>query len=318
MQRTAVPGAPAEPRGQRGGPAIMIRLAVITDEISQDFERALDVAAEYGIRSAELRGLWGANVMDLDGAARARAREILARRGFSVCGIASPLFKCHLRPEAQGGGSGPLHLARARGQEEQLALLERAIELAEYFGTNLIRIFAFWKLGAAGAPVDAATFAEIVAALEPAVRRAEAAGVVLGLENEHACILGTGVQAGMALDALPSPALRAVWDPGNAFHAGERPYPDGYAALRGRIAHVHVKDAERGPDGAPRWAMIGKGEIDYRGQFAALAADGYNGALSLETHYKAPGGDAEASSRACLDGLLQVLREAGVRVDTGG
>lgn len=44
----------------------MIRPAVITDEITQDFERALDVMLEYGCRTAELRGLWGINIMDLD------------------------------------------------------------------------------------------------------------------------------------------------------------------------------------------------------------------------------------------------------------
>jgi hypothetical protein len=42
-----------------------MRPAAITDEISQDFEHALGVLLEYGVRDAELRGLWGTNILDL-------------------------------------------------------------------------------------------------------------------------------------------------------------------------------------------------------------------------------------------------------------
>ena len=49
--------------------------AAITDEFTQEFERALDAMAECGVRVAELRGLWGTNVMDLSAEERARAAE---------------------------------------------------------------------------------------------------------------------------------------------------------------------------------------------------------------------------------------------------
>lgn len=288
----------------------MIRLGVITDEISQQFEHALDVMLEYGVREAELRGLWGTNVVELDEAARARARAALAGRGMKVCGIASPLYKCHLDPPAGDTDSGPLHLAVQRTSEEQLAILERAIALAEYFDTKLIRVFAYWKAG----ELTDELLGRIVEGLRPAVRRAEEAGVVLGLENEHACMLGTGAEAARALNAFNSPAFQSVWDPGNAFFSGERPFPEGYYAIREKLAHVHIKDAVRDPDGASRWTVVGEGEIDFAGQLAALAADDYDGVLSLETHYKAPGGNPEASSRACLEGLQRLLRESGIPV----
>jgi sugar phosphate isomerase/epimerase len=288
----------------------MIRLGVITDEISQDFEHALDVMLEYGVREAELRGLWGTNVLELDEAARARARAALSERGMRVCGIASPLYKCHLDPPAGDADAGALHLAVQRTSEEQLAILERAIALTEYFDTKLIRVFSYWKAG----ELTDQVFARIVEGLRPAVQRAEEAGVVLGLENEHACMLGTGAEAARALNALDSHAFRSVWDPGNAFFSGERPFPDGYHAVWEHLAHVHIKDAVRGPDGAARWTVVGEGEIDFQGQLSALTADGYEGVLSLETHYKEPGGSPERSSRACLEGLQRLLREVGVPV----
>jgi sugar phosphate isomerase/epimerase len=282
----------------------LIRPAVITDEISQDFEHALDVMLEFGVRHAELRGLWGANIMDLSPEQQVRAREALARRGMTVCGIASPLYKCYLLPREPGAGeAGPLHLATERTLEDQLPLLERAIELARYFQTDLIRIFAFWRQGDPTPAVQE----QIVAALLPGVRRAEEAGVVLGLENEHACFLGTGAETAPVLAAVNSPALRLVWDPGNAYMAGETPYPDGYALIRPWLRHVHIKDAAPGPDGVKRWTVVGEGVLDYPAQVAALRADGYDGLLSLETHYKAPSGDPEEASRLCLRGMLNLL-----------
>lgn len=285
----------------------MIRPAVITDEITQDFERALDVMLEYGVRDAELRGLWGTNVMDLSPEQMQRAKTALQERGMRACGIASPLYKTYLLPREGAASSGPLHLAQERSLEDQLGLLERAIELTRYFDTNLIRIFAFWHQG----DLTEEVFDKIVAALRPGVARAEEAGVVLGLENEHACFLRTGAETGRALAEINSPSLRGIWDPGNAYMAGEVPFPTGYAAMRPYLEHIHVKDARRGADGSQEWAIVGEGEIDYRGQIRALVEDGYTGLVSLETHYKAPGGDTEESSRVCLEGLLRLLREAG-------
>src|SRR5690242_13364835 len=107
----------------------MIRPAVITDEITQDFERALDVMLEYGVRNAELRGLWGTNIMDLGPEELARAKKALDDRGMRVCGIASPLYKCNLWPEDAGEEKGPLHLAVERSLDQQLTLLEHAIQV---------------------------------------------------------------------------------------------------------------------------------------------------------------------------------------------
>ena len=76
-------------------------------------------------------------------------------------------------------------------------------------------------------------------------------------------------------------------------------FRDGYAHLPlSRIAHVHAKDCTvpitcRRSGRSARWA------IDWRGQLAALARDGYRGAISLETHWKGPNGDKFQGSIIC-------------------
>lgn len=295
-----------------------MQLCAITDEISQDFEHALDVLKEYGATGAELRGLWGTNIADLSDAQAARAKEALRTRGLRVACLATPFYKCDLAPETPnlGEASGRMHLAQPRGLEQQIVLLQRCIQLAHTFETTLLRVFTFWRKEALTPELEARIVAAFAAPLEIAARE----GVTLVLENEHACYIGTGGEAARIASEIDSPYLKLVWDPGNAFYAGERPYPEGYEAVRPWLAHVHVKDArmietpDHGPQ--PQWCVIGEGEIDYAAQFAALKRDGYDGTISLETHYIPKTGSGEDGrgtpedgSRPCLAALQRFLAE---------
>ena len=280
-----------------------MKLAVITDEIDADLGHALDVMAEYGVRGAELRQVWDKNIAEAPQDYWQRAKDLLDARGMTVVGIASPFYKCAMPGVEVEGPLGPLHSASARGLGDQIALLERCMEAARFFDTKLIRTFSFWKQG----PLTPGQEETIVDAYAEPARMAESAGLTLVIENEHACCLATGAQTARVLAEIASPAVRAVWDPGNAFMAGELPFPTGYQAIQEFIAHVHVKDAVVPPGAlAPVWTVVGEGEIDWAGQLAALMHAGYAGWLSLETHY---GGHAtkEASSRACLEGLQAIL-----------
>ena len=282
-----------------------MRLSVITDEISQEFEYALDVMLEYRVRHAELRGLWGTNIADLDGSQVARARDAMRSRGITVPCLSTPMFKCDLVVD-EGTIEGPMHLAKARGIGEQMELLRRCCGLAHDFGTDLIRVFTFWRKGELTPEIER----QIVDAFAEPLQIAEQEGLTLVLENEHACFIGTGAEAGRVLSAVDSPRLRGCWDPGNAHIAGETPFPDGYGAIRPFLKHVHVKDGiVDSTDGSHRWAVIGEGDIDYAGQFEALRRDGYTGYISLETHYIPEGGTPEEGSRACLAALRRFIKD---------
>ena len=129
----------------------------------------------------------------------------------------------------------------------------------------------------------------------------------------RSCWANTGVNTAAVLEAVGSPALRALWDPGNDYVSGGVPYPDGYEAVRTHVAHVHVKDARvvDAAAGLTRWEAIGEGEIDYPGQIRGLLEDGYAGVIALETHWRPAGGSAESASRHSFANLLELVREAG-------
>ncbi|MGC8667933.1 MAG: hypothetical protein ACP5VE_07470 [Chthonomonadales bacterium] len=123
-----------------------MKLCAITDEISQDFEHALDVLREYGAHHAELRGLWGRNISELDDAQVSRAQEALRAREMNVACLASPFYKCDLDTD-EAAVRGRMHLAQARPRAEQMEMLRRCADLAHRFGTRLIRVFTFWRKG---------------------------------------------------------------------------------------------------------------------------------------------------------------------------
>lgn len=281
-----------------------MKLSVITDEISMDLGHALGVMKEYGCTGAEIRSLWGTNIGELTDEQTGEALKLLEEAQLEVSCLASPLFKCEL--EGMGGDSvGNTHQAAERSNREQMDLLKRLHKRANQFGTRFIRTFAYWRRNELTPKIEDA----IAAGMADAIKYCEDNDLVMLLENEHACYFGPGVEAAKFLARVNSPALRGCWDPGNAFFAGERAFPVGYEAMKPYIEHVHVKDAELLASGKYRFIVVGEGELDYKGQLAALKADGYKGYLSIETHYKPFGGTAEQGTRMSLQGLLKLLSE---------
>jgi sugar phosphate isomerase/epimerase len=279
----------------------MIELAVITDEIDNDLAHALDVMAEYGVRHAELRSIGDKNISNMSRDEVDAVRKLLDKKGAKAIGVASPFFKTDL-PDTGTGVTGALHGASSIGFEEQIELLVRCIDSAKRLGAPFVRTFTFWKHG----PLTPQIEDRIVDAYAVPARMAEDSGIILVVENEHACYVGTGAEAARVVSRIDSPAVKIVWDPANSIFAGETPFPTGYAAVKPFVAHVHVKDARPTTTGEVEVVVVGGGLANWPAQVAALRADGYNGYLSLETHY-ASNGSKEASSRDCLAAMKRLV-----------
>ena len=290
------------------------RVAVINDEISQDFGRACEVAArDFLMDWIELRGMWNKNILNLDASEIAEARRILEKYKLRVTDIASPLFKTdwpgapksRFSPQGKGG-----QFNADFTYEQQGEVLERSMALAKAFRTDRVRCFDFWRLEDQ-APYRAAINAKLREAADGAGKR----GITLILENEYACNTATGAEAAKTLEAVKSASLMLNWDPANAAARGEVPFPTGYNLLpKKRIGHCHCKDIQQiaplGPEKDPEWAAMDKGAVDWLGQFTALKREGYRFAVSLETHWNG-GGTPEESSRQSWAGMKGLLQRAG-------
>lgn len=280
-----------------------IHLAAITDEFSPDLDVALEAMASLGMTGVELRTIGGRNIIDFDDETLDHMRARIQARGMNVLSIASPLLKCVL-PDAP-----PLDtrfqqdaFASKHTYDDQARLTARAFEIAARMGAGIIRVFSYWRTVEPERCFDA-----VVSALSDLTRQARRHDVLIGLENEHACNVGTAVETARVLAAIQDPAFGVIWDPANALVAGETPFPDGYRHLpASRVIHVHAKDCDVHGH-TPTWGPIGEMSVDWYGQIRALRADGYSGAISLETHWPGPGGDKLQASLICGRNLNRLL-----------
>jgi L-ribulose-5-phosphate 3-epimerase len=285
------------------------RVAVITDEISRDFDHACFIAArELGMQWVELRGLWDKNLMKLTSAEIADAQRILAKYQLRVTDIASPLFKVDW-PGAPTSKYSPKHdqFNADFTYDQQAEVLEKCVEVASAFQTDRVRGFDFWRLENQ-APYRKA----IDAKLQDATAQLGKHKIIFLLENEMACNTATGAEAARTLAAVPSANFMLNWDPGNAAARGEVPFPNGFDLLpRNRIGHCHCKNVALKPGGDGfEWMPMGKGIIDWVGQFRALKLAGYDLGVSLETHWRGAG-TPEESSRQSWAGMRADLQKAG-------
>ncbi len=272
-----------------------LRIAAITDEFSPDLSVALEPMAAIGMTGAELRVVFGKNMMNLTPDELDLAKALIDAKGMEVIAIASPLLKCVL----PGGGEVDSRFqhdifASKHTFEDQPRLTDHAFVVAKKMGARVIRVFSYWRT------VDPEKcFDGIVKALSNLAEAAAKEDLIIGLENEHACNIGTAAETTRILDVVKHPNLKLVWDPANALVGGETPFPYGYGLLpKDRIVHVHAKDCHM-EGHTPIWGPLGTRSVDWKGQIAALLADGYSGYLSLETHWPGPNGNKLEGSVIC-------------------
>ena len=279
-----------------------MRIGAITDEFSPDPEIAAIEMRAAGLETAELRVLWGKNILDLDDAELDRALAIFDKQKLAIDSIASPLLKCTLpnAPSLDARFQQDVFASR-HTYDDQPRLAKRAFEIAARSGAKIVRVFSYWRT------VDPeAVFERVVTALRALAGQAAEHGVAIGLENEHACNIATGLESARVLAAVDHPNLQLVWDPANALLAGEDPLKGLALLSMPRIGHVHAKDC-RVSSAGPQWLAVGDGRVQWTEQITALRRSGYTGDINLETHWTGPHGDKLEASRICAANLRRLV-----------
>ena len=283
---------------------ILDRLGILTDEVSNHFDHALDWAAAQKLRHVEVRVIDGVNTVELTDDQIQSVRRRVESRGLFVSAIASPLFKCALDP-ARPVASGDRFGQQEQGVEDHFAMLNRVISIAHQLATTRIRIFSFWR------EKDPARYHdEIVRHLKRAAAVAHDHNIQLLLENEPSCNGGFAAEIATLVRAVNAPSLKALWDPGNEAYGGREAFPAGYHQLKDVLAHVHLKDATLAHDGKPHCLPLGSGDVPWIPHFRALAADNYTGLFTIETHFTPTGGTRMTGSRITLDAIRALATEA--------
>ncbi|MHA3770886.1 sugar phosphate isomerase/epimerase family protein [Verrucomicrobiota bacterium sgz303538] len=285
------------------------KLAILTDEVSQDLDSVIRFAQELKLDGIELRSLFGRAFKDLTREDIAFVRERSLGVGLQIAGCASPVFKCDL--------DSPSDIAA------HVDLFRRSVETAIALECDIVRVFTFLRRSNPATSDDLRRAAEHFHALLDVVR---GTNVRVGVENEASCIVATGPEVREFLSHLPvDPQLGVVWDPCNVLYVdgGNDPVRDDFPLVRDRVMHVHFKDASRdGSRAAQTCVELGKGQVDFAAQITELRAMKYTGWITLETHWRTealdpetqhlPAGyafsaNAEPASRICMTALQRWL-----------
>lgn len=189
-------------------------------------------------------------------------------------------------------------------REAQIEYLKECCEIAKFFDTGIVRVFAGNMDQAKTKSYDECV-GLIVDSFKKCVPYAEQNGIVFCLEN-HGLLAGKAEQVKYILDEVSSPALKATVDTGNFRLVGDDPY-NAVETLLDYIGHVHFKDVTvlengqfQGLDGnSYSGTIIGKGDVDLPSIVSMLKTHSYSGYVSIE--YEAPEHD-------CLDAVAQSIK----------
>lgn len=289
-----------------------MKLGVLTDGISQDLEHALTVMGEFGLDQAELQYVWGKAVGELDAAESRRARDLVRQHRMTVSSVSPYAFAG--MPVLTTKAGDAVHTTH-------METLKRCIGLAHLLDCDKVRILSGRKemilWGAHGAEywnVTKGAWDAMLELMAPAVDLAHAEGITLLVETGNGTMVNSAWTGRRMLDDLNAgPALKVLWDPGNACYAHETAWPDAYDALRGgHVGHIHIKDVWA--DTAKAWLEVrpmGEGMLadSFAPIASALRADRYDGAISYESVYHPGNGSFEDGFRHCIVAFLQLFGE---------
>lgn len=242
-----------------------IRLTFITDEVSQDIGEAISFAKHFGITALELRSVDGLSPFQYTEETVAKIKSAITESSMTVPVMSSPLFKCSISDE--------------EAVSEHISSFERIAKYANKLGAKYIRGFDFFESGA--------TLEERAEKFVPIIEICKKYGITLLIEYDPTLHSSTPEKTAQLVSYINDPSIGALYDPGNGLWSvpDEAPYPTAYETLKPYLHHIHIKDAMI-IDGAMTAVRVGDGLVDYNGLIRRLIVDGYDGYLSLETHYR--------------------------------
>lgn len=288
------------------------KLAILTDEVSQDLDTVIRFAKELHLDGIEVRSLFGRAFKDLTERDLSEIAKAASDVGLAIAGAASPVFKCNLDSDSEIA--------------DHIDLFKRSVEAAQVLGTDIVRVFAFLRRSEPATADDLKRAASHFPKLLDVVR---GTNIRVGIENEASCIVASGAETKEFLTHLPAdPQLTVVWDPCNVLYipGTNDPIRDDFPLIADRVGHVHFKDAKRdNGNPAPTCLELGTGQLDFPAQLKMLKDRGYNSWVTLETHWRTvpldaetqhlPAGygfsaNAEPASRICMAHLDRWIAEA--------
>jgi sugar phosphate isomerase/epimerase len=228
-------------------------------------ETVLAKASAFGYQGIEWRGGPEGHVQP----EMAHARKVFLRQSCSDAGLISIAVTAYTSFVSNA----------AEERKSNVGELQRYADLAAELGASYVRTF----LGELpnGTSLHSSIYENISDCLHAAAEFADSVGVKIAIEPDDDFARSSTIAP--ILNRVQHPALRVIWDLGNAFAAGEDP-AEGFELFKDRLAYVQVKD---GTGRNANWKLcpLGQGDVPLNQAFELLRTDDYRGAFSVEWEY---------------------------------
>jgi sugar phosphate isomerase/epimerase len=277
-------------------------LAVIGDEIGPSLDEMISFCAENGVHRLDMRTVDGKNLLGMKLDEVRAVRQRLDKTNISVPTFVSPVLKWAAPGRAPAGGK--VDFAFDPGQCPTDDPLTHAFDVATALGAKRMRIFSYLRYPGYR-PIDLGHASSRLLAL------ADRHDVILEMENEPVCNIGSVAELAQFFSALPKPVprrLRPLVDIANSWSIDSPPGDADIAALAPSVDQIHLKDRDLAKR---RTVPLGDGDVPWLKELERLLS----GVLapevlaSLETHCPQDGRNATAKSVAAL---RRMAREIGV------
>lgn len=242
---------------------VSFKLGIITDEISQNIFEAAAFCKKHGLDCMEVRSVNNHSPFEFTADDISDINSVAEQYGLSVVAISAPLFKCDFNDDA--------------AIAENIENFKKCVLSAKKIGAEMIRGFDFWDSG-----ISLEKRAEKYI---PIADICEKNNIICVIEADPSVHSNVPQLTARLVEKINSPYIKVLFDPGNEVWVTGKASADAYGAVKPYLAHVHIKDADL-INGKPDAVKVGTGLVDYKKLFSTLIADGYNGAVMLETHYR--------------------------------
>jgi sugar phosphate isomerase/epimerase len=172
------------------------------------------------------------------------------------------------------------------GQALRVQLIVESIELAAELGAIALVFLSGPSLLSSATKHASPEWARLEANLEPLLRRAEAAGVLLAPEAHSSHLLASMADVARLQRRFPSPFLGFTADTAHLTVTEERPIGDSLRSIAPRVTHVQLDNIAALPlrPGAPlqKVALDHPGAVDVPAALSGLIAGGYTRSVGIE------------------------------------
>ncbi len=244
-----------------------MKIALITDEVTQNFEECLAFAIKHKLSALEFRTMNDMAIHLIDDDTLKYWKLKLDENNIKTCCIAGSFYKCE-----------PLDNLI----EEELKKLKRLCEQADILDAKYIRGFAFFS-----SENKTMSAKEIAPYFEKPIEILKQYNKTLLLEADPSVNTPTHALLAECIKEINSEYVGAIFDPGNSIYAEppEQPYPTAYEQIKPYMKHIHIKDSIYVKNDT-YCVKVGTGEVGYTELLKAVFNDGYSGYFSMETHYR--------------------------------